>query len=492
MRSGRKKSDFTTASVLILSAGCLGISPAGSCAGMTPAYAVVISSNSWADPGWRSVAEVLQKKHNAEIIRYGTNLADTLVSLQQSFPARVCFVAPPAEATRSFVAEVHRLTRALDEDPYPDCFWGILTGYDAPNAMEIALQREPLVIRKVLSATPIPLHLAREGVWFSELKAGQVMRKLAGGAPAEETGPSDSTESLAKTLVEYQPELFITSGHATERDWQIGFSYRNGSFRCENGALYALDTTGRKIAIQSANPKVYLAVGNCLMGHVDSTNAMALAFMKAAEVRQMIGYTVNTWYGYAGWGCLDYFYEQPGRYSLAAAFAANNAALVHRLQQCFPELLRETLDLNHPSRPTVKLSPAATQAGLTAQDGYGLLYDRDAVAFYGDPALDARLAPGPLAWDQTLALGQEKNTWIFEIRPRLGDRSFAAVDKNGSQRGGRPFVEFFPRRLGRPRLLEGADLNPVITDSFILVPNPGKCDPAGSYRVVFEAAPARP
>ena len=49
-----------------------------------------------------------------------------------------------------------------------------------------------------------------------------------------------------------------------------------------------------------------------------------------AGVRQMIGYTVPTWSGYAGWGLLDYFLEQPGRFTLCEAFHANGHALVHR------------------------------------------------------------------------------------------------------------------------------------------------------------------
>jgi len=35
-------------------------------------------------------------------------------------------------------------------------------------------------------------------------------------------------------------------------------------------------------------------------------------------------------------------------------------------------------------------------------------------------------------------------------------------------------------------VLEGADLNPVITKNFILVPNPGECQPGRKYRVVFQ------
>ncbi len=76
------------------------------------------------------------------------------------------------------------------------------------------------------------------------------------------------------------------------------------------------------------------------MGHIDGPDAMALAFMNSAGVRQMMGYTVPTWYGYGGWGCLDYFVEQPGRYTFVEAFFANQHALIDRLETNFPDLAR--------------------------------------------------------------------------------------------------------------------------------------------------------
>lgn len=454
-------------------------------AGADWGYAVVISSRAWSDPGWRQVAETLRNEHQGEVVRYDGAVAEALPRLKQLFPRYACFVAPPEEATRAFVAQVHVLTRSLDDDPYSDCLWAILTGYDAKNALRIAQQRQPLVIRKAASGTEIPLDRFEQGVWFSELKAGQVVRKAKSGTAVEDSGPSDSTEAVVKSLTEYQPDLFVTSGHATERDWQMGYTYKNGYFRCEAGTLYGFDTNKRKLPVVSPNPKVYLPVGNCLMGHIDGTNAMALAFLNSGGVNQMIGYTVTTWYGYAGWGCLDYFVEQPGRYDLAEAFFANDTALIRRLQEYFPDLVGAKIDPDKPARPNVEVGEAARAAGLKAQDGFGLLYDRDVLALYGDPAWDARLAPAPLAWEQTLS--EKEGLWTFEIKPRAGEKSFSSVNGNGSQRGGRPIIGFFPRRLKDVEVVAGKELKPVIADNFILVPNPGACDPAKDYRVVFRS-----
>jgi len=201
--------------------------------------------------------------------------------------------------------------------------------------------------------------------------------------------------------------------------------------------------------------------------------------MKSAGVRQMMGYTVPTWYGYAGWGCLDYFVEQPGRYTLTEAFFANQHATIHRLATKFPGL--ETRALRGPDE-AMKL-----RGEIGSQDGVGLLFDRDAVAFYGDPAWRATMADGERFYEQTLS--EKDGIYTFTIAPNKGEGSFEPVNTNGAQRGGRPVVQHFETRMkGRFEVIEGADLNPVIADDFILVPNLGKCDPDKTYQVKFRVA----
>jgi len=448
-------------------------------------YAIVVSRATQANPEWRRVVQVLREKHQGAVIAFDASVEEALPKLRELLPRYACFVAAPDEVTRRFVAQVHRLTCQLDDDPYPDCFWGILTGYDAANALRLAEHQEPLTVRKVAGSTEISLDMCEEGRWYSELKAGLWTKKEKGDEPMGLAGPSDTTETLVKALTEYQADLFVTSGHATEHDWQIGYGYRNGQFRCENGVLYGLDTQGKRIPLRSPNPKVYLPVGNCLMGHIDGTNSMALAYLNSGGVYQMAGYTVVTWYGYAGWGCLDYFLEQPGRYTFAEAFLANQVALINRLQMYFPDLVSAELDANGQTRSPIRVTEAARLAGLTANDARGLLYDRDTLAFYGDPAWAARMADHPKAWDQTLT--ETNGTWTFEIKPNRGERTFTPINLNGSQRGGRPIIQFLPCRLKDARVIEGADLKPVVTDNFILVPNPRECDLARNYRVVLQS-----
>ncbi|MBM4089120.1 MAG: hypothetical protein FJ276_06790 [Planctomycetes bacterium] len=431
-------------------------------------YAVVVSQATLRLPDWKRVTDVLVAKHGGRLVAYD-QLTQAQKELARTRPRYACFVATPEETTRQFVADVHRLTRRLDDDLYTDVCWGILTGYDADCALRIAGHKEPLVIRRVAAGTEVELSLCDEGVWYCELQRGKMVRKERGKAPEQQQVPADTTKALVDTLNDYKAQLFVTSGHATERDWQIGFRYRNGHFRCQDGQLFGADTKGQRFPIHSDNPKVYLPVGNCLMGHIDGPQAMALAFMNSAAVYQMAGYTVPTWYGYAGWGMLDYFVEQPGRFTLSEAFFANQQALLHMLET------------RHPADARSDPAPGEVR-------GNGLLHDRDVLAFYGDPAWEARMQPGDLAWDQVLTC--HGTTYSLVITPRRGLDSFRPINTNGSQRGGRPIVAILPHRVRDVRVLEGQELKPVVTENFVLVPLPEHREVDRAYKVVFQAVPA--
>lgn len=424
----------------------------------TPGYAIVVSEATLADPAWKEVVTALEAKHaprGAFVVTWKTSPADAVGALAERFPRHTCFVARPEEASREFVAEVHRLTRRLDDDPYTDTLWGILTGFDAANALAIAKTADPLAVKRVTSGTELAMDRVVEGEWYCELKRNRMVRKRAGGEAEEVHGPGDTTAVLAARLSDGLTDLFVTSGHATERGWQIGYAYDNGLFRSGAGKLWGVDTAGHKIPIASDNPKVWLPVGNCLAGHIDGPDALALAFLNSAGVRQMAGYTVPTWFGYAGWGLLDYFVEQPGRFTLCEAFHANGHALVHRLA-----------------------------AGAAPRDEKGLTFDRDVVAFYGDPAWEARMAPGKLQFDQTLS--EQDGVFTLTVTPGDGPRSFTPVNTNGSQRGGRPIVAFLPRRLADAEIVAGGEWQPVVTDTFVLVPLP-PADCAEPVTVVFRS-----
>ncbi len=132
----------------------IGVQTGTGASATAPSYAVVVSQKTGQDDGWKQVVETLAAKHQAAVILFAGSVEEARSPLADQFPRYACFVARPEEADRTFVGQVHRLTRQLDADPYTDCFWGILTGYDAANALRIAKRTEPLTIRKTATSWP--------------------------------------------------------------------------------------------------------------------------------------------------------------------------------------------------------------------------------------------------------------------------------------------------------------------------------------------------
>ena len=449
-------------------------------------YAVVVSQETHADAAWQAVVEALRAKHHASVIVYPKSVWEARAALRQVFPRHIGFVARPEEAGRAFVVSVHRLTRQLDDDPYTDALWGIVTGYEAKDALRIARLAEPLVITRGLAGTGMNLGLFDAGYVFSEGEKGAMWEKKPGGDAVKLSVPQDTTKRIVDVFNDFKPQLFLTSGHATERDWQIGYSYKNGQLRCKDGQLFGLDLQRKAHPIHSPNPKVYLPVGNCLIGHVPRRDCMATALMHTGGVAQMMGYTVLTWFGYAGWGVKDLFLGQPGRYSLAEAFYANQQALLHRLETEFPDHARVNFAAYNLEKDRQLLGKLAFKHGLVdrktrklrSRDALGLLWDRDTVVFYGDPAWDARMKPAPLPWATTLT--EKAGLYTFTL---------TATSDSGRPR---PPLHFLPHRIANPKVLRGAEFDPVITDNFVLLPKPAKFEKGKAYTVVFRAERARP
>jgi zinc protease len=429
-------------------------------------YAVVVSRATRA--AWGNVVEALCRKRAATVVDYEIHLSETRARLAALAPRFACFVARPEEADRPFVIDVHRLARTLDDDPYTDCLWGILTGYDAEAALRIAERKDPLVVRRVLAGTGVPLEIFAEGTWYSEGEKNASWVKERGGTPQKKACPDDTTRALVEEL-NRGCDLFQTSGHATERDWQIGYSYLNGQFRCAGGNLFGLDLQGRKHPVRSPSPKLYSALGNCLMGRIPDRDAMALAWMRTGGVCQMVGYTVSTWYGYGGWGVHDYFLT--GRHTYAESFFLNHQALLWQLESRFPANAKSAIDDFGIEKDGSLLGRLARRLGVREKDALGLLWDRDTVAFYGDPAWEARLdrqgePPFPLT------LTEQDGIFTLEGTAR----------EDGSW--GRPPAALLPRRIRPGEVLEG---EAVVTELFVLVPRTGPYRKGDALKVRFKA-----
>jgi zinc protease len=434
-------------------------------------YAVAVSRATYALPPWRAVVDALRTKHDGACILYSNNLTEARVPLAALHPRYVAIVARPEEAGLNFVVVAHRMLRTLDDDPYTDAMWGIVTGYTAEDALKLAKHREPLIVRRGLGGTSaLDLGPFVEGRKFDEGNSGKYWIKAADGKTTEKPAPADTTALIIEALNKFQPDLFMTSGHATPDDWQIGYSHRDGQFRCSDGQIIGLDRKGLHFPVRSPNPKIYLPSGNCLIGQIHQPNCMALACLRSAGVVQMFGYVVPTFYGFAGWGVNDYFLGRPGSCTFAQAVLFNQLALVHELETRFPDLARKnlgTLDTN-------RLGAEAKKLGTSDRDALGLLWDRDVLAFYGDPAWRAGFAKANLAWSAELK--------------SIGDiHTLRLTTTRAGNWGGRPQVFALPKRIGPATVQQGGAYKPVITDDFVLLPIKGDFTAGQTIEVVFRA-----
>ena len=415
--------------------------------------AVVVSRATRADAEWGKVVAALVQAHGSRVVELESAEAD----LRAAPPLRVAWVAQPAELGAEAVRRFHALARGLDADPYPDFRWGLVTGRTPADAMRLVAP-SALIISKVGASTRFAAECAEQGWWFDEFTAGERWSKAPGGVATRADGPKDSTADIARFLSEGRADLWITSGHATEYNWEPGYRYRNGTFVSKDGVV-----TGRALdqslhPVRNEKPMLYLAIGNCLIGNIPGKpDCMALAYLATAGVRGMVGYTEPTWFGYAGWGVLDYFLEQPGRFTANEAWHVNLIALHWRLGE-------------------------ARAGRVPAEDARGLAFDQDVTVYLGDPAWQVRMAPGPLRWTEAVAIAADVVTWTLE--PKAGDRTFAPVDTNGSQRGGRPLVLQLPRHAAGWEVLSGAPAGAVAGDDFALIPNPGSDAPVSERMVV--------
>ena len=432
-----------------------------------PAYAVAIGDEAAKDPAWKAVAEALVAKHggaaNVPLVTFNPAKPESLIEpLKPIHPTYLAIVVRPSEAGRDVVGGIHRATRKLDDDPYGDTRWGLVTGRTPEGAMALAKQSAPLSMTSAAGTADFPMQLFPKHWWWSEEGKHSFTMHPDGG----EAKPKLDAMALAKDVadaVNAGPiDLFLSSGHATERGLELGFRQRAGRIGPKDGKIVVECVDGSVLPVSSTNPKAWIGVGNCLIGHVDGPDSAACTLIDSFGVRAHVGYVVVTWFGRGGWGTLSWFTDQAGRYTLNEAWFLNNQAILDELLRRFPAFVDRTFDGWSQDKPEQFAANVAREAGHLGlqldenamRDLAGLLWDRDAVAYIGDPAWDARIAPH----EQPFTIRDESTA--KEMRIGL------AMDKES--RGVPP--AFFPSvAFAKPTIAEGQELDPLLTDDFCML-----------------------
>ena len=411
-----------------------------------PGEYLVITTRGTADlADWKNVADTLAQKYpDASLTVLPELTEDSCAQAIREKGARyVAYVLRPEEVNRVLVNALHRAARKVDSDPYGDCMWGIVTGYRAADAQRIADAKAPLVIRRVLSTTNVGPDRFEHSYCITDWEGFPVLEQTGYTKPTETRYTNDTPEGqdiqengiqgkFAYQLSTQKPQLIVTSSHATPFNLEMPFSkglifsannrfYQMGckqlitfssalrpAMEGKTGALQSLAEAMQFPVIEpDKTERVWLAAGNCLFGDARSTDqSMAITALSAYNCNQLIGYTVPSWYGEAGWGTLGLFMGNTDNTTLAEAFFLNNQFIIAKTISLDAKLLQ--VHFNEPEiGPALQRDLNAAHIAITnkqAKDAVGLVHDRDTLAFYGDPAWAAIVdhsqahAPLTLSW----------------------------------------------------------------------------------------------
>jgi hypothetical protein len=333
-------------------------------------YAVVVQKEVAAGP-WGKVVKALEAKHQGKTFAYDKSPEDVRTAVGDYRPRYVCFVCPPTENFPAFALVANRFCRTLDDDPYVDAIWGILTGFDEDHALEL-VKAEPVAVKRAFTKTLGPwLDWVPEGEYVTEWTRdrGELGAKAAGKGFATKTGgptsDADDAKLVHKLLTDDTFDLIIGSGHGNHHNWMLMYPSGKGFLTAKGGKL-TMTAPGVDLPLTASRPKVYWAVGNCLTGVVNKDKASfkdsyALAWMKNGA-KQYVGAVQSTWYE-LNWNMADWFLKQEGRWTFAES--------LFLLRQWSHHLLAEGI--------------------VTGRDKQGTEFTDGIFVLYGDPALAARV-----------------------------------------------------------------------------------------------------
>ncbi|MCK4637785.1 MAG: T9SS type A sorting domain-containing protein [Bacteroidales bacterium] len=365
-------------------------------------YAVVVRQSTYDDPNWQAVADSLVAKYQGQLFIWNSTLYDVQEAVAAYQPTHIGFVSTLSTASSTFILGfVWNFIRGLDDDEYCDAIWGIITGYNAEDAMNIVTGSSGFEIKTVLGGTTsCDLTYYTQGIGTSESTYGSYFVKYPdfAGTTAYTDGPTDRTNWLVTMINEginifnYDPvDIFYTSGHGNYNVWQLHYpdSDLEGFFRSSSGQVYGDPHSGLDTNINSTHPKIYFGLGNCKIGKISGGSSMAPSWIHSGGAYQYTGYVINEGSGsHQHGGTKAYFYKVARNYTWAEAFFLANQALKF-------DIFNNTPGTDPP--------------------------DLNGSALYGDPALQVKMSnegvfQEPLfISDLTINEGIDKDTVTFKI-----------------------------------------------------------------------------
>ncbi len=433
-------------------------------------YAIVVQQDTYLNPDWAEVVDTLQAKYSAGIFIYSSDMFEVQDAVGAFAPDYLAFVAEWDDATVTFVTDAWLFGRGLDDDPYGDAVWGIITGYYVTDALRLATGPEGFDVKTVLGGTTgCDLTHYPQGISTSEATYGLYYTKALNDPNAVQhtDGPTDRTEWLVNCLNADSIDIFITSGHGAYYQWQLHYPTPDleGYFRSYgNLGVQALGLThgSEIIEINTTNPKIFFGLGNCQIGRIVNFNSMALGWLHTAGAYFYTGYVINEGTTSQQHGGTKAYFERQAHYTWPQAYYLANQALYY---------------------DKYNATPGAAGAP-----------DLNGSALYGDPAMEARVADvgvyDPLLYSEDVQVDSAGSSWEVTVTITMNVEGNPGYT---SKWGYRSPIVLFPFRVQDITVVSHDCKDVVVTDNFAIMHIWDQTEdplPAGSTReLVFTCNP---
>jgi hypothetical protein len=365
-------------------------------------YAVIIKQSTYNDPDWQAVADALLARYGGQLFIWNSSLSEIQNDVAQYYPSHIGFICDMSTASPNFIQSyIWPFTRALDTDVYCDAVWGIITGYEAQDALNLVSGPTGFEVKTCIGGTTsCNVNYYTQGISSSEATYNQYFVKYPDALEVVEfnDGPTDRTEWLVTMVNEgvdifnYDPvDIFVTSGHGNHDQWQLHYptSGQEGFFRSSNGQAYGDPYSGSDINIDSDTPKIFFGLGNCNIGQIMGGSSMAPSWIHTAGAYQYTGYLIGEGSSSCQHGGTKaYFYKVSRSNTWAESYFLSNIALKF-------DMLNST--------------PGASPNDLNGS------------ALYGDPGMDIKMSNDgvfiePLFTNElTINEGTERDTVTYKI-----------------------------------------------------------------------------
>lgn len=466
-------------------------------------YAVLIRKSLNNFPLWKAVADTLSSYHEgAPIITFDSTPTECLDTLSSLRPRYVAIVDAPDYMDKKYVVDLNVMSRKTDADPYKDFMWGIITGYSPATAMRMVKDgQKPFILRSLLST----ISELRTGEWFEKMTCIEdqnfafVSKKLSKNAEtistpipyvlSSQSGSKypDLLGTFHRAITEEDPDLIVTASHATEHNLEMPYSV--GNIRAIRGMLYTDFPEGAKALINTSDPshrRVYLPIGNCLIANMDKDpNSMAAAWLTSGGASAMIGYVVETWYGRAGWGGLKYFLSNAGRLALFESFFLNDLEIIEHNMELMPELMKTPYNTDWETFVALDSISKKIPDRKISTDMFGMYYDRDVLAYYGDPAWTINLQSIPKTSDYTILYEYKDNHLEITLKTHadFNPCNYQGNSWKSEHVADLPLAFYFPKRIDTPQLLGAKKIKSkyLLTEDALLIYTPD-LKPNKTYR----------